>query len=272
MNNITNIFRQLEAKLLSPADNFDATEILKEDHRTVEVLFQNFEQEEGQNDKQKILEMIIQELSVHTAVEEQLVYPLIDSQDHEKTNEALEEHHVVKLLLEELSHMKASNDATKAKVKVLSEAVKHHIKEEEWELFQKLRDSGADMQDLGAKILKAKRTFKSTMKEKMQEKAKQSPKSAGKTQEAPGKATRKTVAEKPAAKKTAAKKPAAKKPAAKKTAAKKSVDERSTAKKSVKKEVAAKPAAKKAAVKKLASKKAIGASSVKHRNMKKKAS
>lgn len=232
MNNITNIFKQLEAKLLNTADNLDATEILKEDHRTVEVLFQQFGEESGQSDKQKILEMIIHELTVHAAVEEDLVYPLIDSQDHEKINEALEEHHVVKFLLEELSHMKASDDKTQAKVKVLSEAVRHHIKEEEWELFAKLRDSGVDMQELGDKILKAKKAFKSETKMQMQGKAKPEAKQ-GKAK--PGAKQSKAPAKKTDSKKAdvkhAAKKPAVKKTAVKKAAVKKLVAQKSTAKK-----------------------------------------
>jgi hemerythrin superfamily protein len=132
----------------------DAIDLLKADHRKVESLFSQFER--ARSNKQNILDQIIKELSIHATVEENLVYPLIDDEDHDMAMEANEEHHVVKMMLAELADIPADKDIVKAKVRVLKEIVNHHVKEEERDILPKLKKSGADLDRLAEDILRRK--------------------------------------------------------------------------------------------------------------------
>lgn len=125
------------------ADNgTDAVSLLKADHRKVEGLFKrNYEKIEDNDDKRAILQQIIKELTVHTTVEESKVYPILEHKDVEGSNEAYEEHHLVKVILDELVNDVAS-PLTDAKVKALSELVKHHVQEEELELLLRVAEYG----------------------------------------------------------------------------------------------------------------------------------
>lgn len=131
-------------------DEINAEALLKADHRKVEALFKEYE--EGGKQRQSIKEQVIKELTVHATAEEEIIYPVLDKLDHEGAGEAKEEHHVVKVLLAELESMPAESDETKAKMKVLCEIVKHHVKEEEHEIFPELNKSDVDMDELGQKI------------------------------------------------------------------------------------------------------------------------
>ncbi|PWT96162.1 MAG: hypothetical protein C5B53_10170 [Candidatus Melainabacteria bacterium] len=128
-----------------------ATDVLKADHRKVEALFEQFTKASGA-DKQVLLESILKELRVHTTVEEELVYPILAQQDADLAAEAKEEHHIVKLLMEELASLSANSPLEEPKVKVLSEIVKAHVKEEEHTIFPALRKTGVDLDDLGMRI------------------------------------------------------------------------------------------------------------------------
>jgi hemerythrin superfamily protein len=119
----------------------DIVTLLKQDHRKVKELFERFEAGSRRKEKQRIAEEIIEELSLHASIEEQLVYPLLRMRDrkHEDgTLEALEEHHVAKLLLAELDQMKVGDERYDAKMTVLAENIRHHIGEEESELLPRL--------------------------------------------------------------------------------------------------------------------------------------
>jgi hemerythrin superfamily protein len=114
---------------------------IKDDHRKVEALFEKFEQGHGNRDKQRIAEQIIEELSLHASVEEQLIYPLIRMRDkgaEDAVLEALEEHHLAKTTLAELDEMAVEDERYEAKMTVLAESVRHHIEEEERDLLPKL--------------------------------------------------------------------------------------------------------------------------------------
>jgi hemerythrin superfamily protein len=134
----------------------DAVALLKADHRKVEGLFKTFEQSESADEKKELLRTIIQELTVHSLAEEQLVYPIIEERAQDKAYEAEEEHHVVEMLLSELSRANEPNEKICAKVKVLSELVQHHVKEEEGELLPILEKSGTDLTALGEQIQQRK--------------------------------------------------------------------------------------------------------------------
>ena len=116
----------------------DAITLLKNDHKAVEDLFRKFEKagENAHKTKQKLVERIVQELSVHAAVEEMTFYPFVKGVNEELTNnvlESLEEHHVVKWLVSELDGMSPNAERFDAKVTVLMENVRHHVEEEERE-------------------------------------------------------------------------------------------------------------------------------------------
>jgi hemerythrin superfamily protein len=137
----------------------DAIVILKEDHKTIKKLFSEF-QNAGENAdvaKGRIVKRIIEELTVHTYLENEVMYPevrtlLPDLEDD--VLESYEEHHVADLLCMELFAMDAGDERFEAKTKVLIENVTHHIDEEEQDWFPKVRDGVGrkQLQELGARM------------------------------------------------------------------------------------------------------------------------
>ena len=119
----------------------DAVALIKSDHRTVEQLFREFEEagDRAYKTKQQLVEQIIRELEVHATIEEETYYPAVEAKakkdGKELIAEAVEEHHVVKVLLGELAMLSSEDDAFDAKVTVLMENVRHHVEEEETELL-----------------------------------------------------------------------------------------------------------------------------------------
>jgi hemerythrin superfamily protein len=143
----------------------DAITLLKEDHHAVEALFKKYEKlgERAAKTKQSTVDKLVRLLSIHAAIEETVLYPYVREQAHELEStvlEALEEHLVAKWELDALERMKPSDERFDAKVAVLTESVRHHVKEEEKELFPKLREkfSRSELQELGDKLAKAKRS------------------------------------------------------------------------------------------------------------------
>ena len=141
----------------------DAITMLKDDHKTVERLFKRYEKagDKAFAEKRKVAQQICTELSVHAAVEEQVFYPVIratvdDVED--LTLESLEEHHIVKWVLSELDDMDPKDERFTAKMTVLIENVRHHVEEEESDLFPKVRDALGrnDLAELGEAMEKAK--------------------------------------------------------------------------------------------------------------------
>jgi hemerythrin superfamily protein len=134
------------------------TDMLREDHKKVKGLFEEFEQADDATTKQRIVETALMELEVHAKLEEELIYPAIRTEidDDDLMDEALEEHHVVHGLIGELKKMKPSNDRYDAKFTVLAENVKHHIKEEESEMFPKAEDCEIDWEALCSQVVKRK--------------------------------------------------------------------------------------------------------------------
>ena len=139
----------------------DAIAILKRDHRNVDKLFKQFDRAKALPERKKLARQIIAELSIHATVEEQLLYPLLREEelvDEDDVLEALEEHHVVKVSLLELDNMSAKQERFAPKMRVVAEMVRHHVEEEEQELFPKLRSLGAArLRELGAELERAKK-------------------------------------------------------------------------------------------------------------------
>ena len=117
----------------------DVTQLLKKDHKMVKKMFEEFEGLKGRKGQKKVdlVAQITQALTVHAQVEEELVYPAFreNRSMQEQVGEALEEHHVAKVLLSELDELQPDDERYNAKVKVLSEYIAHHVKEEEKEMF-----------------------------------------------------------------------------------------------------------------------------------------
>jgi hemerythrin-like domain-containing protein len=141
----------------------DALTLLKADHEAVEEKFKKFDELGPRAFKTKaaLAAEVIEALSVHAAIEEELLYPLIRERmtaEEDQVLEALEEHHVVKWTLLELDGMTPEHERFDAKFSVLMETVRHHVKEEEQELFPEVRKgfSRAELADLGVLLEQAK--------------------------------------------------------------------------------------------------------------------
>ncbi len=143
----------------------DAITLLKDDHNTVEQLFKRFEQagERAHVQKRQIVDRIIEELSVHAAIEEQVFYPVARAAvpvTETIALESLEEHHIVKWLLSELEEMDPAHERFDAKVTVLIENVRHHVEEEENDFFPQVRAhlGRNQLAEMGETMANAKKT------------------------------------------------------------------------------------------------------------------
>ncbi|MBX9948614.1 MAG: hemerythrin domain-containing protein [Candidatus Obscuribacterales bacterium] len=137
----------------------DVTELLHQDHMKVSELFFQFSKAEEEDEKEELVKQILTELHVHAKVEEEVVYPAVEEEaeeGEEVVGEAEVEHKMIKYLMAELSEMTGGDEELDAKVTVLCELVKHHVREEEKEMFKKLRDSGADLEGLAEQVQERK--------------------------------------------------------------------------------------------------------------------
>ena len=132
----------------------DATAMLKADHKRVADLFEEFEKTKSDNRKMSIVAQICQELTVHAQIEEEIFYPAVKAalKDHELVPEATVEHAAVKDLIAAVEGKTPFGEMYDAKVKVMGEFVKHHVKEEEKEMFVKVRKTDLDLKELGEKM------------------------------------------------------------------------------------------------------------------------
>ncbi len=122
----------------------DAVTLLRNDHRSVEKLFKAFEKAKDPSGKADAVAKFIPELSVHAVIEEQVFYPAVRREvpgAEPMVLESLEEHHIVKWVLSELEGMGPGDEAFEAKATVLIENVRHHVEEEEQELFPAVRSA-----------------------------------------------------------------------------------------------------------------------------------
>lgn len=139
----------------------DALELLHEDHKKVEELFEEAEGTEDQKEKEKIFEEIKSKLETHARIEETIFYPAM--QEHEELRnmvlESIEEHKQIKTLLKEMDNLKSDSEKFEPKLKVLMENVEHHAEEEEeGKMFPKIREilSDEDLEELGQELEAAK--------------------------------------------------------------------------------------------------------------------
>ena len=128
-------------------------EMLEKDHAKVKDLFEQFEDAKDSRSRERIIQETLLELDVHAKLEESLIYPAIrrELDEEDIMDEALEEHHVAHVLINELKRMGASDARYHAKFKVLGESIKHHVKEEEGTLFPKAEKADLDWERLEQK-------------------------------------------------------------------------------------------------------------------------
>src|SRR6478672_8761810 len=135
-----------------------ALELLESDHRKVEMLFDQYEDEkEGDEDtKRQIAERICAELTAHAQLEEELFYPWcrenIEDDEMDMLEEAYVEHASAKDLIAQIQGATEVDATYDAKVKVLSEYIKHHVQEEENELFEEIADRRDELDELGQEM------------------------------------------------------------------------------------------------------------------------
>ena len=121
----------------------DAIQLLMDDHRKVKTLLEQIESttERGVKTRTELFAQIKQELTIHEIIEEEIFYPAL--KEHPKATEIVlegyEEHHVVDLLMGELSELPVDDETWGAKAKVMKENIEHHVEEEEGEMFEKAR-------------------------------------------------------------------------------------------------------------------------------------
>ncbi|MEO8542016.1 MAG: hemerythrin domain-containing protein [Burkholderiaceae bacterium] len=136
----------------------DAIALLRADHKHVSDLFSQFEKARASTRKAKLVEEICRELTVHAQVEEEIFYPAFRAatRDKELVPEATVEHQSMKDLIAQVQGVPPDGDMYDAKVKVLGEYVKHHVKEEQGEMFPKAKSSKMPMAELGEQIRQRK--------------------------------------------------------------------------------------------------------------------
>ena len=143
----------------------DAIVLLKTDHKEIRKTFADFEKagDGAEKTKQRLVDKMIELLTVHTYIENEVMYPRVrallpDLEDD--ILESYEEHHVADVLVMELSAMSASDERFTAKTTVLIENVTHHIKEEEDDWFPEVRKGlgRKQLQEIGAEMLKARKS------------------------------------------------------------------------------------------------------------------
>lgn len=151
--------KQSGAKTNGRARAIDAIQLLKADHRTVEGLFEKFESAKSASAKQRLANQICMELIVHAQIEEEVFYPGVkDVIDEEIYTEAHVEHDGAKMLIAEILSGDPDGEFYGANVKVLSEQIKHHVKEEEQRdgMFAQAKRGDVDLDGLGEQLAKRK--------------------------------------------------------------------------------------------------------------------
>lgn len=137
----------------------DAIALLKADHQEVKSLFTRFERANGASEKERLAEKICNELKLHARLEEELFYPAVREaiSDTDLVNEAEVEHASAKDLISQIEATSPSDERYDALVTVLAEYVRHHIQEEEGEMFPKVRRSELDLAAIGERLRERKR-------------------------------------------------------------------------------------------------------------------
>ncbi len=151
--------RKSEDRSASAGASKDALELLEQDHRRVEDLFDEFDEDDDEGRREALAQEICRELTIHTQLEEEIFYPRAREAtgDDDLIDEAVVEHDGVKHLIAEIGDMKKGEGLFVARVRVLEEMVKRHIQEEEEELFPELVSAGMDIAGVGQELAERKK-------------------------------------------------------------------------------------------------------------------
>ena len=131
-----------------------ATQLIRKDHKKVEGLFNKFEQAKKPEAKTKVCDQALQELDIHSRLEEEIFYPAVRKHvgDEEMVEEAKREHQQVKEMMRELRKMNIEDEEFDEKFSELVEAVQHHVEEEEGEMLPKVEESDMDLSEIGEQM------------------------------------------------------------------------------------------------------------------------
>jgi len=145
----------------------DAFDVLEEDHRDVEEWFDEYDElkDSDEDRKTELAEKICLGLKIHAQIEEEIFYPQAReaSGDNDLIDEAIVEHATVKNLIGEIEEMEVGDEFYDAKIRVLGEMVKQHIKEEEEELFPELQSTKMDLDAVGKELAERKQDLMAKM-------------------------------------------------------------------------------------------------------------
>jgi hypothetical protein len=147
----------------------DAVALLKQDHREVEAMFEKFEKARDEERKKDLARKICTALTIHAMIEEEIFYPACEGEikDQDLIDEAYVEHDGAKVLISEIMS-NINHRYFEAKVTVLSEMIKHHVKEEEMRnegLFAEARKTGLDIEALGERLMARKQELEAQLAE-----------------------------------------------------------------------------------------------------------
>ena len=146
----------------------DAITLLKNDHREVEELFEQFEKAKGDGRKEKLALQICKELTIHTMLEEEIFYPACEGKvEEDLLKESFVEHDAAKVLIAEIEAGEPSDEFFDSKVKVLKEEIEHHVQEEERPktgLFAQAREADLDMKAIGEHLARRKAQLQEEIK------------------------------------------------------------------------------------------------------------
>jgi len=136
----------------------EAIALLRADHKLVNDLFDEYEKARSPSKKKALVKQICTELSVHAQIEEEIFYPAAKKalKDKELIPEATVEHATLKDLIAQVEDVEPDGEMFDAKIKVMSEYVKHHVKEEQNEIFPKVKETNLDLVELGAQLTERK--------------------------------------------------------------------------------------------------------------------
>lgn len=136
----------------------EATTMLRSDHKHLNDLFSQYEEMKSASQKKALVAKICAEFKIHAQLEEEIFYPAVKKalNDDEMIPEGLVEHATISNLIGQVEGKEPDGEMFDAKIKVMAEYVKHHVKEEQQEMFPKAKASKLDMRDLGAKMASRK--------------------------------------------------------------------------------------------------------------------
>ena len=143
----------------------DAIQLLRADHRKVQNLFDQFEKARGDDRKAALAQEICTELKVHAQIEEEIFYPSAREalKEQDLIDEATVEHASAKELIAQIEQAQAGDELFDAKVIVLGEYIRHHVKEEQNEMFPKLKKTKLDLKALGEQLAERKEALMAEM-------------------------------------------------------------------------------------------------------------